>query len=213
MTQPPPRHEFAQPELLAEEVWPEKSWNGYVDGLNVFRVMFPLPECAEKKTVQVFKNGKVVLFTVTYNFGVTAAIVMSTMPNGRSVQEEMSIQLNISESIEKTLGYDTHILSTSTDGRLLVKTSKKFLVIPPAEMGPYPLVHVVSMDHGLHSESMSAHRVFCLNERRFEIAVIQHLPLPQGANDEEFEEEGFRNASLVADALYASIIKNTLAPV
>lgn len=151
-------------------------WSGHHFFQDVYCVDFPDRGSVSSLEEGLLKGGAISYFLAVYPGPTAAYIVTSTIPNGRSETEEVSLLLANEQ-------HGMRVINAVPPGnRYLVDTRQSLwgttirlqlsdIVEDPPE-GPFPLVRYFNLGEGAKQRLRSAHRIFVKGSNRFEIAVL-----------------------------------------
>jgi len=180
--------------------WAAGTWNGAHKFENVYCVVFPQPKQALEKIEVFYNNNAIHLTRVTYSGKIMANIVVSSVPNGRTMGHEITNLLNIERGLEKAYQHDFNIeVMRSVFGPAIQLKIKD--VAPSGKKAPFPLVRPIFKPAKTPIESMSIHRLFIHLPDRYEIAIFQMAP--DNANSKT-EAEMERQLIQMADEIVSS---------
>ena len=161
-----------------EMTWTKGDWDGSMGFPKVYCAKAPMPEKAISFVQTMFNGNAIYVGKILYPDNVLLAVVFSSMPAGRSAQEEFEKQLARSkESQERAraaaLLFEVSELSTKFGPTVGVRINNVESDTP--NTGPFPLAkNIVARKDGALS-SMSVHRLFAKGSDRFEVAAMQML--------------------------------------
>jgi hypothetical protein len=163
--------------------WPSGDWNGKHAFPGVYCIEFPAPKSARRLVHAMFNKGAIYLTSVDYPDGVTANIAVSSIPAGRTAEEEMARILANEKRTEQVSGQSSAIVEFQTAfGPTVGLTVKN--VLGSAPEGPYPLIKPFFKPADRQIHSLGVHRLFVRGPDRFEVAVLQMLRPPATENTE-----------------------------
>ncbi len=182
-----------------------QSWSGqYACPFKQYKAQFPAADQAKRLTVESYLSSAVIRTAVEYDAQLTACIVMSSIPAGRSAMEELHIQLQKSQALLARLELNTLVEQASYGNVPIALRFNLENAAPTSASGNFPLSEGYWQTEG-PALSVSAHRIFVFNGSRMEVAVLQTLP-PQWAANEEDEIAMCANVNGVADHLLTSLL-------
>jgi hypothetical protein len=154
--------------------WPSHDWQGEAQFPSVFCVRMPRPTEAQNMTQAMFNNNAIMLTRVTYPDNIALYIVTSTIPAGRTAEDEIG---RLRESnLQGARAYPEGISvsdTTSLFGPMTTITMKN--VLERSAQGPFPLTrNLVKRDDGTLM-SLSVHRLFVRGPDRFEVAGLRYF--------------------------------------
>lgn len=168
-------YRFTQPPT--EVPIPKGAWDGEHELTGVYCIKFFNANEALRLT-QGFMNAGAIHFTrVIYPDALAAYIVASTIPNGRSADEEIARLLSIERSAESAYQHNYNITESGSEFGTVIGLRIND-VADVGKTGPFPLVRPVIRPARPPIESMSVHRIFARGPDRFEVAVFQAAPRP-----------------------------------
>jgi len=163
---------------------PPGTWSGARFFSNVYCLKFPEPQKAFETVEIYYKNNAINLFRVTYEGRLMINIVASTLPQGRTAQEEIERLYSLEEFAETVYNHNYNI--TKDDGVFGPVIGIRIKNVAPAGSNAiFPLVRALYKKRGQPLRSMSAHRLFVRGPDRFEIAVFQMAPTKIGGDTEK----------------------------
>jgi hypothetical protein len=172
---------------------------------NVYCLTFP-GNGSLKVREQMYSNNAVHLARVEYSEHLMANIVVSTLPKGRSREEEVERLLALERNAENAYMTDYHITITQSDfGKMIGLRINN--VAPSGRSDPFPLVRPLLKREKEPLESMSVHRLFVGETDRFEVAVYKSAV--QG-NTSETELNLVNELTVLADDIVNSLQSCTL---
>lgn len=162
-----------------EMTWSDGSWDGSMGFPKVYCAKAPMPEKAQTFGQAMFNGNAIYVGKILYPDNVLLAIVFSSMPAGRSAQDEFEKQLARSKATQELAKaaaqvYEVSELSTKFGATVGLRINNVESDTPST--GPFPLAKniIASKDGALLS--MSVHRLFARGSDRFEVAAMQMLP-------------------------------------
>lgn len=198
--------EFQQSGKAMTMSFPTKDWDGKHQFQKVYCATFPTPDKAQELQSVMFNQNAINLSSVDYDGLIRAAIVVSTMPNGRTVDQELSRMANNEKNFATNSGLDTHMTEFTT---LFGPTIGLRInnMAPGSEKGPFPLARAIYRSPENNIQSMSVHRLFAHGGGRFEVALLQYMP--DGANPEK-QQAMEKQLTALADNLMNSLQECTI---
>jgi len=187
--------------------WPNGNWDGKHSFAGVYCVTFPVPGTAIDLTHAMFNRGAIYLTSVLYPENLSANIVVSTVPQGRTVEEEISRMLANERRAEGAYAHSYGITELETAFGPSIGLRIKN-VADRARNGPFPLVRPIYKPAKEPIESLSVHRLFVRGPDRFEVAVLQLAKQPA---DESTESEMSARITAFADEVVKSLQSCTAA--
>ena len=181
--------------------WATGSWKGEHTFSKVYCLTFPQPERALEKIELFYNKNAIHLTRVTYTGKLMANVVVSSMPQGRTIDAEIAKLIDVERRIEKAYKHDFNISQVASQFGPIIQSRIKD-VAPAGKQAPFPLVRPIFKPAKPPIESMSIHRLFVLPPNRFEVAVFQSAPDNADANTEAEMEH--RLAQL-ADKIVSSV--------
>lgn len=163
-----------------EMTWPKGKWNGKFGFPGVYCVTFPMPDKAERLTTAMFNRNAINLTRVVYPDRLAATIAISTVPAGRSAEQEVARMVTNEHMAEQAYRHDYHVTQFSTGFGPTIGLRIND-VVPDSSNGPFPLARALFRPAPPALASMSVHRLFVRGPDRFEVAVIQLAPQPGAA--------------------------------
>lgn len=181
--------------------WSAGAWNGEHRLPNVYCVRFPAASTALELGHGFYNRSAIYLTQVLYPEKTGAFVVASTIPAGRSADEEITRLLSLERSAEA--GYGTTYNITETQGlfgRTIGLRIKN--VAPRGRNAPFPLVRPIIRPAREPIETLSVHRLFVRGPDRFEVATLQLAATPAS---ETAEAEMTQRLTVLADEIVASL--------
>jgi hypothetical protein len=155
---------------------------------------------------QMYTNNAVHLARVEYSEHLMANIVVSTIPEGRSQEEEIGRIIALEKNAENAYKVDYHITTSKSDfGKMIGLRINN--VAPRGRRDPFPLVRPLLKREKEPIVSMSVHRLFVGETDRFEVAVYKSVA--QG-NTSETELDLVNELTILADDIVNSLQSCTL---
>lgn len=187
-----------------ESTWPQGNWNGKVSFSNVLCATVPHPENAWRLTEGMFSGGAVYLAKVSYPDRMIATIVASTIPRGRTAEQDIAMLLKknheTATQMQATGGvFIVTEMTTSFGPTIGIRINN--IVSDTSKIGPFPLSYAIASPKKDVLVTMSVHRLFARGPDRFEVAVMQ-MPKPPGTSKDEAEME--KRLAAVADSIVSS---------
>lgn len=183
-----------------------KDWHGKHQFQDVYCATFPTPENAQELQSVMFNQHAINLSSVDYDNLIRAAIVVSTMPQGRTVADEMARISSNEKRFISNSGLNTHMIETVTTFGPTINLRIDNMA-PGSESGPFQLSRAIYNASGDMIQSMSVHRLFAYNNNRFEVALLQYVP--NGANPEQ-QKIMEKQLTSLADSLTNSLQECTI---
>jgi hypothetical protein len=198
--------EFQQTGKAMAMSFPTRDWDGKHQLQKIYCATFPNPDKAQDLQSVMFNQNAINLSSVDYDDFIRAAIVVSTMPDNRTMEEEVSRLSKNEKNFVAESGLDTHMTEFST---LFGPTIGLRInnMVPGTQNGPFPLARAIFNDTGDAIQSMSVHRLFAYNENRFEVALLQYVA--NGANPEK-QQSMEKHLTALADNLMNSLQECTI---
>ncbi len=106
--------EFQQTKKTVTMSFPTKDWHGNHRFRNVYCVTFPTPEKAQDLQSVMFNQNTINLSSVDYDGFIRVVIAVSTMPDGRTTEAEVSRLIGNEKNFAAKTGLDTHMIEFST---------------------------------------------------------------------------------------------------
>lgn len=200
--------EYQQAGKTMSMSFPTKDWHGKHQFQDVYCATFPTPEKAQDLQSVMFNQHAINLSSVDYDDLIRAAIVVSTMPQGRTVADEMARITSNEKRFISNSGLNTHMIETVTTFGPTINLRIDNMA-PGSESGPFPLSRAIYNASGDKIRSMSVHRLFAHNSNRFEVALLQYVP--DGANSEK-QILMEKQLTAMADSLTKSLQECTIKP-
>lgn len=157
--------------------FPQGSWDGKLDFPGVYCLTFPKASSALGRTAAAF-NGNAIFYTsVSYPDALIASVVASTLPAGRSAEEDVLKQLEREKLVQSAFGggYDVRDISSSF-GRTIAIEVKDAAI--QAQGAPFPLPRARLVPSPDAQQTISAQRLFARGTARFEVAAMQVFRSP-----------------------------------
>lgn len=151
------------------------SWDGGHLFSNAYCLKFPEVEKAFEMTEIFYKNNAINLFRVTYEGRMMINIVASTLPKGRTQQEETERLYDLEKQGEELYNHNYNITKNQGAFGTVIGIRIKD-VAPTGKNAIFPIVRPLYKKNKTQIQSMSAHRFFVRGPDRFEIAVFQMAP-------------------------------------
>lgn len=178
--------------------WSPGSWNGQHDFPKVYCLTFPEARLATELGHGFFGRGGIYMTQVAYPEELGVFVVVSTIPEGRSADEEIERLLANERRNEASHGSSHHIREVQTGfGRTIAAEMRD--IAPNSTAGPFPLVRPFMASPRKPIASLSVHRIFVRGPDRFEVAALQLAP--ESAVESTAEAMSARLTSLVEDAV------------
>lgn len=198
--------EFQQTGKAMTMTFPTQSWHGEHQFQKVYCATFPTPEKAQELQSAMFNQNAINLSSVDYDGLIRAAIVVSSMPENRTVEEELLRLSNNEKNFIAKSGLDTHMTEFTT---LFGPTIGLRInnMAPGSEKGPFPLARAIFSSPENNIQSMSVHRLFARGGDRFEVALLQYVQ--HGANPEK-QQAMEKQLTALADMLTNSLQECTI---
>jgi hypothetical protein len=187
--------------------WSPGSWNGKHALPSAYCVDFPAADTAIELGHGFYNRGGIYLTQVLYPGKAGAFIVASTIPKGRSANEEVSRLLAMEKNAEAVFGINYNIVQSETAFGPTVNLMVKD-VAPRGRTAPFPLIRAMLRPAKAPIESLSVHRLFARGSNRFEVATLQLAP--EGAN-EGTEAAMTERLTALADRIVQSLQECTAA--
>ena len=176
-------------------------WDGRFQFSNVYCVRFPSPNTAFSFSEKLFNRDAIHLARAEYLDKLMANIVVSTIPRGRTTDEEVARLVEGERAAERTYSHSYNNLEFATQFGPTVGLRIKD-VAPAGRDAPFPLVRPIYRPAKKPIESLSVHRLFVRGPDRFEVAVYQTAP--QDAGDRT-EAEMTERLTKLADNIVESL--------
>jgi hypothetical protein len=181
--------------------WTAGSWHGEHKFPPVYCVKFPAANTALELGHGLYNRNAIYLTQVLYPEKTGAFIVTSSIPAGRSADEEINRLLSVERGAEAAYGTTYDISETQTlFGRTIGMRIRN--VAPQGGNAPFPLVRPMIRTPRPPIETLSVHRIFVRGPDRFEVATLQLAP--SGAT-ETTEAEMTQRLTLLADEIVSSL--------
>jgi hypothetical protein len=176
-------------------------WNGEHTFSSVLCVKFPRPEGVFRLMENLYNGNAIYLVRAEYVDKMIASVTSSTMPPGRTVEQEIPRLAEVERAAERSYGHSYNISEFSTAFGPTIGLRIRD-VSPGGRNGPFPLVRALYRPAKLPIESVSVHRLFARGVDRFEVAVLQLAP--DGATDRT-EVDMTERTTWFADQLVKSL--------
>ncbi|PKO47328.1 MAG: hypothetical protein CVU29_02645 [Betaproteobacteria bacterium HGW-Betaproteobacteria-22] len=198
--------EFQQTGKIMAMSFPTKDWHGKHQFQKVYCATFPTPEKAQELQSAMFNQNAINLSSVDYDGFIRAAIAVSTIPENRTVEEELLRLSNNEKNFIAKSGLNTHMTEFTT---LFGPTIGLRInnMAPGSAQGPFPLARAIFSSPENNIQSMSVHRLFARGRDRFEIALLQYVP--DGVNPEK-QQAMEKHLTALADNLTNSLQECTI---
>jgi hypothetical protein len=181
--------------------WTRGSWNGEHRLPPVYCVKFPAANAALQMGHGFYNRNSIYLTQVLYPENIGAFIVTSTIPAGRSEDEEITRLLLGERDAETAYGTSYNITEMQTVlGRTIGLKIRN--VAPQGGNAPFPLVRPIIRAPRAPIETLSVHRIFVRGPDRFEVATAQLAPT--SATDVT-EAEMTQRLTVLADEIVSSL--------
>ena len=180
---------------------PPGTWDGQHTFPDVYCVKFPSPKTAKDLAYAFYNRSAIYLASVVYPENLVAAIVVSSIPPGRTAEFEVSRLANIEGQAARDYktNYNITEFKTAFGPTVGLRINN---VADHGKAGPFPLVRALYSAPAQHIHSMSVHRLFVRGLNRFEIAVIQLAKQP---TDSSTEPKMVRRLTKLADEMVSSL--------
>jgi hypothetical protein len=188
-----------------ETSWTKGSWNGKLGFPDVFCAVMPQPADAQSMTQAMFNNNGIYLARIVYPETTLATVVTSTIPPGRSADEDIARLLASNREFQKratSAGIRYDVTESRTDFGPAIGLTMTNITEGNKEGGPFPLARQFAIPKDGSLLSMSVHRLFARGPDRFEVAVLQLSSTPV-AKPAEAEME--KKLAAMADAIVQSL--------
>jgi hypothetical protein len=181
--------------------WKPGSWHGEHRLASVYCLKFPAANSAIELGHGFYNRNTIYLTQVLYPEKTGAFIVTSSMPAGRSADEEITRLLSLERNAEAAYGIPYNITEMqSLFGRTIGMRIRN--VSPQGGNAPFPLVRAMIRSPRAPVETLSVHRIFVRGPNRFEVATLQLAP---PAASEVTEAEMTRRLTVLADEIVSSL--------
>ncbi len=186
--------------------WTRGSWNGEHRFPPVYCVRFPAAHAALEMGHGFYNRNSIHLTQVLYTENIGAFIVTSTVPVGRSQDEEITRLLAGERVAETAYATSYNISETQTlFGRTIGLRIRN--VAPRGGNAPFPLVRPLIRVARTPIETLSVHRIFARGLNRFEVATAQLAPNSATADT---EAEMTQRLTVLADGIVSSLQSCTM---
>ena len=190
---------------LLESSWAPGTWDGEEKFYDVYCLTFPEKAVAERKEEAFFNKNAVHLTSVEYPNRLLATIVVSTLPPGRTEEQERKRLLEIEHQGEKLYEHNYGISQNESAFGSVIGLSIRN-VSPRGKRAPFPLVRPLLTPKDGPIQSFSSHRIFVRGPDRFEIAVLQLSP---EIVTDETEKQMTDRVTKFADVMFTSLLQCT----
>jgi hypothetical protein len=164
--------------------WPPGSWSGKHSLPNVYCLTFPSASSAVELGHGFFKGGGIYLTQVLYSDQAAAYIVASTIPAGRSAEDELNRLRSNERQAEAAYGVSYNITENQSAFGTTINLRIKNVAPQGGKAPPFPLARPMISSARSPIETLSVHRLFVRGPDRFEVATFQFAPNPAGENAE-----------------------------
>lgn len=164
--------------------WPTHNWQGEAQFPSVFCVRMPRPTEALNMTQAMFNGNAIGLTRVTYPDNISLYVVTSTIPAGRTAEDEVGRLRETNRQGARMYPEGISVSdTTSLFGPMTTMTMKN--VLESTAQGPFPLTrNLVKRDDGTLM-SLSVHRLFVRGPDRFEVAGLKYFIPATTAADQD----------------------------
>jgi hypothetical protein len=181
--------------------WTPGSWHGEHRLPPVYCVKFPRPQTALELGHGFYNRNAIYLTEVMYPENTGAFVVVSSIPAGRTADEEVTRLLSVEKAAEAAYATSYDITESQTlFGRTIGLKIRN--VAPQAGKTPFPLVRGIIRQARPPIETLSVHRIFVRGADRFEVATLQLAP---AAAKESTEAEMTERLTALADEIVSSL--------
>jgi hypothetical protein len=163
--------------------FPQGSWDGKLDFPGIYCLTFPRAFNAMGRTAAAF-NGNAIFYTsVSYPDALVASVVASTLPAGRTAEDDVLRQVEREKLVQGAFGagYDVREIS-SPFGRTVALQVKDAAI--QAQGAPFPLPRARLIPSPDAQQTIAAQRIFAQGTSRFEVAAMQVFRAPLAADAE-----------------------------
>lgn len=188
-----------------ETSWTKGSWDGKLAFPNVFCAVLPTPADAQSMTQAMFNNNGIYLARIAYPETTLATVVTSTIPPGRTAEEDIGKLLASNRETQKravSAGIRYDVTEARTDFGPTIGLTLTNVTEGNKEGGPFPLARQFAIPKDGSLLSMSVHRLFARGPDRFEVAVLQLSSKPIS---KPVEADMERKLTTMADAIVQSL--------
>lgn len=194
-----------------EMTWPKGAWNGSMGFPKVYCAQAPSPEQAQTFIQAMFNGNAIYVGKILYPDNVLLALVFSSLPPGRTAEEDISKQLadnkaTQARAVAASLTYEVNELQSQFG--LMVALRMNNAESDSPNTGPFPLARRLMSRQDGALASMSVHRVFAKGRDRFEVAAMQVLP--QASTNPSVEKEVHERLEKLVEQLTTSLQECTL---
>jgi hypothetical protein len=181
--------------------WTPGSWHGEHRFPSVYCVKFPAASTAIELGHGLYNRNAIYFTQVLYPQKTAAFIVTSSIPAGRSADQEITRLMAVERDAETASGTSYNISEMQTPfGRTIGMRIRN--VAPEADKTLFPLVRPIIRPAREPIETLSVHRIFVRGPDRFEVALLQLAPTP--ASDST-EAEMTQRLTTFADEIVSSL--------
>ncbi|KIF83308.1 hypothetical protein [Noviherbaspirillum autotrophicum] len=178
--------------FLEATFYGNKVWDGQHHFAKVLCLTFPRPGDAQAFAEALYNNNAIYYSRAAYNDLTALYVVSSTIPAGRSSEEEIS---NLEAQHKKAIdAYPRTFSQSKATGELGPSLS---LTVRNAKEGskevPFPLTRTIDRRPDAPLTSLSVHRLFVHGHDRIEVAGLRYFKIPV-----EPEQEAAATADLSA---------------
>jgi len=195
-----------------EMTWPKGAWNGSMGFPKVYCAQAPSPERAQTFIQAMFNGNAIYVGKILYPDNVLLALVFSSLPPGRTAEEDISKQLADNKATQAranaaSLTYEVNELRSQFGPMVALRMNN--IESDSPSTGPFPLARKLITRQDGALASMSVHRIFAKGRDRFEVAAMQVLP--QASNNPSVEKDVHERLDKMVDQLADSLQACTLA--
>ena len=174
--------------------WPKGDWNGRHALPPLYCVNFESPKDVKEMTLAIFNRNSISLSRVAYKDDTSLYIVTSTIPKGRTPEEDIIKLLKANrrnaESMPAYVKVDELVSPFGLTVGMTIRNSREGDIT-----APFPLAYSMTSSTDGQISSISMHRLFARGPDRFEIALLKIFPASISA-DEEREQVGYLTARI-----------------
>lgn len=191
--------------------FPKGTWKGDLLFPDVYCATAPSPEKAEHLTQAMYNNNTLYRVAVEYPEKTLLAVAFSSIPMGRSADEDVSTILTMKRMMQdrvKNMPVVLEVSELTTGFGKTVGVRMNNVKSDTPDVGPFPLGMQMFIPPNGALSSMSVHRIFARGAVRFEVAAMQIAPRPL-TNSTEAEMKD--HLSMMVETLTESLQKCTAA--
>jgi hypothetical protein len=164
----------------------KSGWDGRHAFPKVYCLTFPEPASASSMGWGLYNNNAIFYTDLVYrrpSGHLALYVVTSTLPEGRTPEQEIEISYARNTEFARTLPIHVRFSERAGPlGRTFAYTVRN--AFEDREKGPFPLGMSLNGSPDAPLKSVSAHRMFAAGGSRYEVAGLLYLDAPVGQNDE-----------------------------